>query len=77
MKFEPAPLEDWMRLYYFAVDDDIGSSGVEDYSLAELRALLGIGSDELDAVVFRDSTSFGVVRQRGSAHRDRRAVGDR
>ncbi|WP_223165608.1 capreomycidine synthase [Lentzea indica] len=59
MKFEPAPLEDWMRLYYFAVDDDIGSSGVEDYSLADLRALLGIDADELDAVVFRDSTSFG------------------
>jgi capreomycidine synthase len=59
MKFEPAPLEDWMRLYYFAVDDDIGSSGVEDYSLAELRALLGIDAGELDAVVFRDSTSLG------------------
>ncbi|MFD4638103.1 capreomycidine synthase [Lentzea sp. NPDC058436] len=78
MKFEPAPLEDWMRLYYFAVDDDIGSSGVEDYSLADLRALLGIGADELDAVVFRDSTSFGgeevrtaIARQWGTGDPDK------
>ena len=48
-----------MRLYYFAVDVDIGSSGVADYSLAELRALLGIGADELDAVVFHDSQTLG------------------
>jgi capreomycidine synthase len=57
--FPPALLEDWMRLYYFAVDADIGSSGVSDYSLAEVRALLGIGVDEMDAVVFHDSQTLG------------------
>jgi capreomycidine synthase len=54
-----ALLEEWMRLYYFDVDADIGSSGVSDYSLAELRALLRIGADELDAVVFHDSQTLG------------------
>jgi len=57
--YPPAPLEEWMRLYYFAVDADIGSSGVSDYSLAEVRALLGIGVDEMDAVVFHDSQTLG------------------
>ncbi|MBV9109994.1 MAG: capreomycidine synthase, partial [Gemmatimonadetes bacterium] len=53
--FPRAPLEEWMRLYYFAVDADIGSSGVSDSSLAEIRALLGITVEEMDAVVFHDS----------------------
>jgi capreomycidine synthase len=58
-RLPPALLEEWMRLYYFDVDADIGSSGVSDFSLAELRALLGIGTDELDAVVFHDSQTLG------------------
>ena len=49
--FPPALLEAWMRLYYFAVDADIGSSGVSDYSMAEVRALAGIGVEEMDAIV--------------------------
>ncbi|HYH83414.1 MAG TPA: capreomycidine synthase [Longimicrobium sp.] len=57
--FPPALLEEWMRRYYFAVDSDIGSSGVSDYSVAELRALAGIGADEIDAVVFHDSQTLG------------------
>lgn len=57
--FPPALLEEWMRLYYFAVDADIGSSGVADYSLAEVRALAGIGVEEMDAVVFHDSQTLG------------------
>ncbi|HYR07799.1 MAG TPA: capreomycidine synthase [Longimicrobium sp.] len=57
--FPPALLEEWMRLYYFAVDADIGSSGVADYSLAEVRALAGVGVEEMDAVVFHDSQTLG------------------
>lgn len=57
--FPPALLEEWMRLYYFAVDADLGSSGVSDYSLAEVRDLVGIGVDEMDAVVFHDSQTLG------------------
>jgi capreomycidine synthase len=57
--FPPALLEEWMRLYYFAVDADIGSSGVSDHSLAEVRALVGIGVEEMDAIVFHDSQTLG------------------
>jgi capreomycidine synthase len=57
--FPPALLEAWMRLYYFAVDADIGSSGVADYSMAEVRALAGIGVEEMDAIVFHDSQTLG------------------
>jgi capreomycidine synthase len=54
-----ALLEEWMREYYFAVDADIGSSGVEDYSMAELRRLTELGCDELDGLVFHDSETLG------------------
>lgn len=57
--YPPALLEEWMRLYYFAVDADIGSSGVLDYSMAEVRALAGIGVEEMDAIVFHDSQTLG------------------
>ncbi len=59
LNLPPAHLEEWMRLYYFAVDVDIGSSGVADYSLAELRAVLEVEPGELDAVVFHDSRTLG------------------
>jgi len=59
MEFPRALLEEWMRKYYFDTDVDIGSSGVEDYSLAEIRELLGITREELDEVVFHDSQTLG------------------
>ncbi|WP_113699100.1 capreomycidine synthase [Nonomuraea lactucae] len=59
MRYESAALEDWMRHYYFSVDFDIGSSGVEDYSVADLRKLLDIDSSEFDEIVLRDSTTLG------------------
>jgi capreomycidine synthase len=48
-----------MRDYYFEAQIDLGSSGVEDYSLAELRHLLGISLEDLDQVVFHDSRTLG------------------
>jgi aspartate/methionine/tyrosine aminotransferase len=75
MKVPLALLEDWMRQYYFAVDFDIGSSGVEDYSLAELRRILGIEWEHLDAIVFHDSQTLGGSRLR-QAIADRWAGGD-
>jgi capreomycidine synthase len=60
MDLRPAPLEDWLRDYYFTAEIDISSSGVEPYSMAELRTRLGIAADELDQVVFRDSQSCGA-----------------
>jgi capreomycidine synthase len=59
-KITPALLEGWMRLYYFSTDIDIGSSGVESFSLRELRKLIGITQKELDSVVFNDSWTHGA-----------------
>jgi aspartate/methionine/tyrosine aminotransferase len=73
--YPPALLEDWMRLYYFAVDADIGSSGVSDSSLAEVRALAGIGTDEMDSIVFHDSQTLGGTGVRRAIAR-RWAAGD-
>jgi len=55
----PALLEDWMRDYYFEAEIDIGSSGVQDYSMTDLRRLLGISHEELDGIVFHDSRTLG------------------
>lgn len=52
-------LEDWLREYYFEVEIDLGCSGVEDYSFADLRRLLDLGGDALDEVVFHDSQTLG------------------
>jgi capreomycidine synthase len=54
-----AYLEEWMREHYFAAEIDIGSSGVESYSLKQIRDLAGPSSEALDAVVFRDSQTLG------------------
>jgi capreomycidine synthase len=65
-----AQLEAWMRDYYHKVDHDIGSSGVRDLTMAELRALCGFQLSELDPMVFHDSESHG-------GHRLRAALADR
>lgn len=59
MQMPAALLEDWMRDYYFATEIDIGSSGVQDYSMAEIRSLLGIEWEALDRIVFHDSQTLG------------------
>lgn len=59
MLLEPAPLEDWLRDYYFEASADISSSGVEPYTFGEVQELLGIDPEELAAVSFRDSRSAG------------------
>ncbi|WP_394437397.1 capreomycidine synthase [Streptomyces sp. SGAir0957] len=70
MHLPRAALEDWMRDFYFDTSLDLGSSGVRCYSLAELRALLGITVEELDAIALDDSPSYGGALLR-------RAVADR
>ena len=59
-----------MRDYYHRVDHDIGSSGVRDLTMAELRELCGFELAELDSMVFHDSESYG-------GHRLRAALADR
>ncbi len=61
-----ARLEAWMRDYYHEVDHDIGSSGVRDLSVAELRALCGFELSELDPMVLHDSESYGGHRLRAA-----------
>lgn len=59
MNFDGALLEDWMRDHYHDAAIDIGSSGVLDYSLRQVRELTGIEPGELDEIVFRDSPCLG------------------
>lgn len=59
MNIAPALLEHWMRQYYFDTDIDIGSSGVESFSMSELRKLLSIRQKDLDQVAFNDSRTLG------------------
>jgi capreomycidine synthase len=60
MKVRPAPLEDWLRDYYFGAEYDISSSGVEPYSMAELRTMTGLRQADLDELVFTDGYSLGA-----------------
>lgn len=57
--FAPALLEEWMRAYYFKAEFDIGSSGVQSFSLGEIREMVGITQSELDNIVFDDSETLG------------------
>src|SRR5262245_58691237 len=58
-KFPIARLEDWYRDHYFANEIDISGSGVQDFSMKEVRELAGISHDELDGIVLRDSRTLG------------------
>ena len=59
MDVAPALLEYWLRDRYFTTEIDIGGSGVENFSFAELRELVDLSHRELDQIVFRDSRSCG------------------
>lgn len=61
-----AHLEKWMRHYYFDTDLDLGSSGVQSFSLTELRQLLDISQSELDSIVFDDSHTLGDPQLRSA-----------
>jgi capreomycidine synthase len=52
-------LESCMRQYYFDTDIDIGSSGVQSFSMSDLRMLLSLTQAETDAIVFDDSRTLG------------------
>jgi capreomycidine synthase len=75
MNITRAHLEDWMRAYYFDAEIDIGSSGVQNFSMAELRDLVGFSVDDFNRVVFDDSPSCGKQSLR-QAIADRWGDGD-
>jgi capreomycidine synthase len=54
-----APLEDWLRDYYFTNQIDISSSGVQPYAMSDLYAMVGLPPGVLDDLVLRDSHSRG------------------
>ncbi len=58
--FEAAPLEDYLRDYYFEATADISSSGVEPYTLGEVQDLLEIDPREFATISLRDSRSAGA-----------------
>lgn len=66
MRLPPAPLEDWLRDYYFAAEIDISASGVHSWSMAELRARAGIDQADLDRLVFDDGYSLGTPAVRAA-----------
>jgi capreomycidine synthase len=59
MRLRPAPLEDWLRDYYFTADINISSSGVAPYTMAELRSKAGVCQADIDQLVFDDGYSLG------------------
>ena len=59
MKLPIHLLEEWMRRYYFSAPVDIGSSGVRNLSLGEVRERTGLTQPELDKLVFQDSQTRG------------------
>jgi capreomycidine synthase len=60
MKLKSAPLEDWLRDSYFTAEIDISSSGVQPYTMAELRTMTGLRQADLDELVFADGYSLGT-----------------
>ena len=61
-----APLEDWLRDYYFMAEIDISSSGVQPYSMTELRDKAGVTNAEIDSLVFADGYSLGFPEVRAA-----------
>jgi aspartate/methionine/tyrosine aminotransferase len=59
MDLKNSALEEWMRKYYHSAQFDIGSSGVQDFSLGQLFKLLEIELDELSNIIFNDNDTFG------------------
>ncbi|UAA37217.1 capreomycidine synthase [Paraneptunicella aestuarii] len=59
MQLPKASLEHWMREFYFDCKMDLGSSGVATYTFGDLRKLLPIDLEKMDAISFDDSMTRG------------------
>src|SRR5713226_5629675 len=76
MKIALSQLEEWYRERYFTAKIDLGGSGVQNYSFAELRQITGLPVEELDGLVLGDTHSLGGIALREAMAR-RWAGGDR
>jgi capreomycidine synthase len=59
MKLKPFLIEEQFRKYDFVTDITLCSSGVEPYTLGEVRERLSLCQQELDRVLLRDGHSWG------------------
>lgn len=75
MELPKAELEHWMREFYFTCQFDLGSSGVQTYTFGDIRNILEIPQNEIDAVVFDDSLTKGGLSLR-TAIANRWGTGD-
>lgn len=64
MQFTPFTLENWFREHYFDSEIVLCVSGVEEFSLGELRTLVHLSQEEMDCIVFKDSPSYGSLALR-------------
>lgn len=74
-RWSSIPLEDWMRDFYFDTPLDLGSSGVQIYSLAEVCNLVGLELAGLGSIKVDDSLTTGALPLR-TALAERYADGD-
>ena len=58
-RFPIAKLEDWYRDQYFSAGIDISSSGVQPYTLKQVRQLAQLRVDEIDGLLMCDSRTLG------------------
>jgi capreomycidine synthase len=78
MRLERFVLEDWFREHYFDTEIALCESGVQPYSIGELRQLLGFSHEELDRIVLGDSPPEGDSRLRKAiANRWRNGASER
>lgn len=66
MRLRAAPLEEWLRERYFTAEIDISSSGVQSYTMADVRRMTGLSHEETDALVFDDGYSLGTPAVRAA-----------
>jgi len=62
--YQPAPLEEWYRQYYFNNRFDISGSGVEEYSFKQIRDLAQFDFAELDSHYLKDIETAGSLQVR-------------
>lgn len=62
--YAPAPLENWLRYNYFNNEIDISGSGVEEYSLREIREITQFPLSDLDKILMKDSETLGGAQIR-------------
>lgn len=60
MKIATFELADWFRKHYFDTEIVLCVSGVEEFSLGEIRKLFNISQEELDRIILNDSPSYGA-----------------